>query len=75
MNYFLFSALSFFGLPFPGTWRIVSNAAVSYNGDFVFGLMPATIRRCLTVAGFKPSSFAISSTVRPSIVFISENLT
>lgn len=75
MNYFLFSALSFLGLPFPGTLRIVSNAETSYKGDFVLGLMPAVISRCLIVAGFKPNSLAISSTVRPSIVFISENLT
>ena len=75
MSYFS----SVFGLgclPLPGTIRIASNAEVSYSGDFVLGLIPATIRRCRTVVGFNPRALAISSTVKPSIIyFISVNLT
>ena len=67
MNYFS----CFLGLPFPGTLRIDSRADLSYIGDFVLGLIPAIIRRCLTVVSFKPSSIAISATVKPSILFIS----
>jgi len=68
-------SLGFFGRPLPGTLRMASKAEESYSGDFVLGLIPAIIKRCRTVACFKPSSSAISFTVKPSIILISVNLT
>jgi hypothetical protein len=69
------SGLSFGGRPFPRTSRIVSSAESSYSGDLVFGLIPATIRRCRTVVGFISRAKAISSTVKPVIMYLSENIT
>jgi hypothetical protein len=63
------------GRPLPGTLRMASRADGGYTGEWVIGLILATMSRCLTVVSFMPNFSAISATVKPSIHNISEKLT
>ena len=71
------SGLAFGGLPFPGTLRMASRADLSYTAVLPaksFGDIFAASRRFCTVFGCIPNFSAISLIVKPSIIFISENL-
>ena len=82
MSYFLpfFSGLvaasGFLGLPFgqptEGALRITSRADLSYKDSFVIGFIPALKRRNFAVLRLIFRIAAISETVYPSILILSE---
>ena len=58
----------FFGLPLPGTLRMVSSALSGYIASFISGFIPAVSSRLWTVLYGIPKIFAISCIVMPFII-------
>ena len=65
-------SFGFLGLPGGGVLRMTSRADLSYKTARVMGSMPAFCSLLRTLSGFMPKTFAISSSVYPSMFIVSE---
>jgi hypothetical protein len=77
MSYFGGLSLGFLGgFPTDGQFLIFSTLSSGYQAFRDMGLIPAICSRFSAVRGLsRPSSLAISSIVKPSIIYISERVT